>query len=52
MLGREYSEWNGIENTAQDDEFVPATSRADLFTNQKDSDDKIEKPGKAHPEIC
>ena len=51
MLGREYREWNGVENTAQDDELVPAASSTDLFTKQKDSDDKIEKPGKAHPEI-
>jgi hypothetical protein len=52
MFGREYSEWNGVEDTAQDDELVPAASSAHLFAQQKDSDDKIEKPGRAHPEIC
>ncbi len=51
MLGREYSEWNGDEDTAQGDELVPAASRADLFSKYKNSGDKIDKPGKTHPEI-
>jgi hypothetical protein len=45
MLGREYSEWNGDEDTAQGDELVPAASRADLFSKYKNSGDKIDKPG-------
>jgi hypothetical protein len=52
MLGREYSEWNGEEDAAQRDEFVPAPSRTDLFSKDKNSGDKIDKPGKTHPEIC
>src|ERR1700732_1894977 len=52
MLGREYSEWNCDEDTAQGDELVPAASRADLFSKYKNSGDKIDKPGKTHPEIC
>jgi hypothetical protein len=45
MLGREYSQWNGDEDTAQGDELIPAASRADLFSKYKNSGDKIEKPG-------
>src|SRR5271165_3337460 len=52
MLGREYSEWNGDEDTAQGDELVPAACRADLFAEYENSGDKIDKPGKPHPEIC
>jgi len=51
MLGREYSEWDGDEDTVQGDEFVPAASRADLFSKHKNSGDKMDKPGKTHPEI-
>jgi hypothetical protein len=29
MLGREYIQWNGDEDTAQGDELIPAASRAD-----------------------
>src|SRR5258708_19127677 len=42
MLGREYSERNGDEDRAQGDELVPAAGRADLFSNYKNSDDKID----------
>jgi hypothetical protein len=35
MLGREYSEWNGDEDTAQGDELIPAASRADFFSKYK-----------------
>src|SRR5271166_1452444 len=52
MLGREYSEWNSDEDTAQGDELVPAASRADLFSKYKNAGDKIDEPGKTHPEIC
>jgi hypothetical protein len=52
MLGREHSEWNGDEDTAQGDELVPAASGADLFSKCKNSGDKVDKPGKTHPEIC
>jgi len=51
MLGREYGEWNGGEDTAQGDELFPAASRADLISKYEDSDGKIDKPGKAHPEV-
>jgi hypothetical protein len=51
MLGREYREWNGDEDTAQGDEPVPAASRADLFSKNKNTGDQIDKPGKTHPEI-
>jgi hypothetical protein len=51
MLGRKYGEWNCDEDTAQGDELVPAASRADLFSKYKNSGDKIDKPGKTHPEI-
>ncbi len=51
MFGREDSEWNGDEDTAQKDELVPAAGRADLFAKYEDSGDKIDKPGKGHPEI-
>jgi hypothetical protein len=52
VLGREYGEGNGDEDTAHDDETVPAAGRADLFAEYKDSSEKIDKPGKSHPEIC
>src|SRR2546425_5828236 len=52
MLGREYSEWNGDEDATQGDELVPAASRADLLSNDENSGDKIDKPGRTHPEIC
>lgn len=52
MLGREYSEGNGDEDGDQGDERVPASSRADLFSKYKNPGDKIDKPGKTHPEIC
>jgi hypothetical protein len=51
MLGREYSEWNGDEDTAQSDELFPAARRTDLFSKYPNSGDKIDKPGKTHPEI-
>src|ERR1700719_4881152 len=51
MLRREYSQWNGDEDTAQGDELVPAASCADLFSKYKNSGDKIDKPGKTHQEI-
>jgi hypothetical protein len=43
MLGREYSEWNGDEDTAQGDELIPAASRADLFSKYKNSGDKQDR---------
>ena len=52
MLGREYSEWNGDQDTAQGDELAPAASRADLFAKYKNAGDKIDKPGKTHPDSC
>ena len=52
MLGREDGEWNGDEDRSQSDELVPGASRADLFAKYEDSGDKIEKPGKSHPDIC
>ena len=52
MLRRKYSERNGDEDRAKGDELVPAAGRADLFSKYKNSDGKIDKPGKTHPEIC
>jgi hypothetical protein len=51
MLRREYSEGHGDEDRAPDDELVPAASRADLVAKYENSGDKIDKPGKTHPEI-
>src|SRR5258708_18882575 len=51
MLGREYSEWNGDEDRAEGNQLVPAAGRAYLFSQYKNSGNKIEKPGKRHPEI-
>jgi hypothetical protein len=43
MLGREYSEWNGDEDTAQGNEFLPtAASLADLFSKNKNTGKKID----------
>ena len=40
-----------MKTGAQGDELVPAASRADLFSKYENSGDKIDKPGKTHPEI-
>src|SRR3974390_573855 len=46
MLGREGSEWNGDEDTGQEDELVPAAGRAEFFAEDEDPGDKIEEAGK------
>jgi hypothetical protein len=51
MLGPEYREWNGDEDTTEGDQLVPATSRADLFSIDKNSGNQINKSGGTHPEI-
>ena len=51
MLGREGSERDGDKDTGQQDEPVPAAGRDELFAEEEDSDDKIDEPGKRHPEI-
>jgi hypothetical protein len=50
MLDREYSERSRDEYTIQDSQLVPAVSHSDLFPKYKNSGDKIDKPGKTHPE--
>ena len=51
MLGREDGEWHGDEDRAQGDELVPSAGRADLFAKYEHSGDKIDQPGKGHPDI-
>src|SRR3974390_3717143 len=51
MLGREGSQWNGDEDTSQEDELVPGAGRAELFAKEENSGDKIKETGNRHPEV-
>ena len=50
--GAKMASGTAMKTQAKSDELVPAAGRDELFAKDEDSDDKIDKPGKRHPEIC